>query len=264
MKISLKFVYLIAALNLILGSCVTRKDLTYLKFSDRSIEGISPGSEGRGVTTSPEYKIMSYDNLYIRVITPDPQWSVLFNTMPAGAGGNVTEESAGLFGYPVDGNGYIEIPFVGKVLAGGKTLAEIRIVLDSVFRSYVTDAAITVRLVNNFVSVLGEVTRPGRYGLGKDRVNVFEVLSMAGDMRDFGDRQRIQLIRPSPYGPVVREFSLGDRSILTSDLYYIMPNDIIYAMPGKRRSFQLNSSVWQLSLTTITSALGIIAFFRTL
>jgi polysaccharide biosynthesis/export protein len=264
MKISLKFIYLIAALNLILGSCVTRKDLTYLKYSDRIPEGISPGDESRGVTTSPAYKIMPYDNLYIRVITPDPQWSSLFNTMPAGAGGNVTEESAGLFGYHVDNNGFIEIPFVGKVLAGGRTLQEVRIVLDSVFKNYVTDASITVRLVNNYVSVLGEVTRPGRYGLGKDRVNVFEVLSMAGDLRDFGDRQRIQLIRSSPYGPVVKEFSLADRSILSSEFYYIMPNDVIYAMPGKRRSFQLNSSVWQLSLTTITSALGIIAFFRTL
>jgi polysaccharide export outer membrane protein len=100
--------------------------------------------------------------------------------------------------------------------------------------------------------------------LSKDQVNVLEVLSMAGDLSEFGNRQRIQLIRPSPYGPVIKEFSLGDRSILSSELYYIMPNDIIYALPSKGRSFQVNSSVWTLFLTTITSAMGVIGFFRTL
>ena len=34
---------------------------------------------------------------------------------------------------------------------------EIKSELESVFSNYVTDAAITVRLVNNYVSILGEV-----------------------------------------------------------------------------------------------------------
>jgi polysaccharide export outer membrane protein len=207
---------------------------------------------------------MPYDNLYIRVLTPDPQWSELFNIIPVGAGGAVTEESAGLFGYPVNGDGYIEIPFVGQFKAGGRTISEIRTALDSIFLSYVTDASISVRLVNNYVSVLGEVRNPGRYLLSKDQVNVFEVLAMAGDMREFGNREKVQLIRPSPYGPVIKEFSLGNRSILSSELYYILPNDIIYAMPGKGRAFDVNASVWTLFLTAITSALGVIGFFRTL
>lgn len=246
-----------------MSSCVSKKKLTYLQFSEKS-DRIETSNENIPTVTPTTYKIMPYDNLFIRVITPDPQWSELFNTMPVGAGGAVTEESAGLFGYPVDGRGFIEIPFVGQVQVGGETLSEIRTSLDSIFKNYVTDASITVRLVNNYVSILGEVRNPGRYRLSKDRVNVLEVIAMAGDLGDFGNRQKIQLIRPSPYGPVIKEFSLGDRSILSSELYYIMPNDIIYAMPMKGRTFQANSSVWQLFLTTITSALGVIGFFRTL
>ncbi len=176
----------------------------------------------------------------------------------------MTEESAALFGYTVDAAGDIEIPFVGKIKVVDKTLAEIKNDLDSIFKNYVTDAAITVRLVNNYVSVIGEVTVPGRYRLTKDRLNIFEVLSLASDLTAYSNRQKIQLIRPSSYGPVVKEFSLTDRSILSSEFYYLMPNDIIYAMPVRGRSFQLNSSVWTLFLTTITSAFGIIALVRTL
>ena len=86
---------------------------------------------------------------------------------------------------------------------------------------------------------------------------------MAVDLSVYSDRQRVQLIRPSPYGPVIKEFSLSDRSILNSEYYYVMPNDIIYAMPMRGRSFQVNSSIYTLFLTSITTALVIISYFRT-
>lgn len=261
MKRHYPFLLLTVLIILAFNSCVSKRKLTYLQFNNQSEKSASDIVTN---STPAAYRIMPYDNLYIRVVTPDPQWSELFNVMPVGSGGAVTEESAALFGYPVDSDGKIEIPFVGKIDAGGKTLSELKTELDSVFKNYVTDAAITVRLVNNYVSVLGEVNVPGRYHLTKDRINVFEALAMASDMSEFSNRLRVMLIRPSPYGPTVKEFSLLDRSILSSEFYYVMPNDIIYAVPMQGRSFQANSSVWTLFLTTVTSTLGIIAFFRTL
>jgi polysaccharide export outer membrane protein len=222
-----------------------------------------PVRDQRIAVAPSAYKIMPYDNLFIRVITPDPQWSVLFNSSPVGQGGALTEESATLVGYPVDGYGDIEIPFVGKVDVAGKTISEIKIKLDSVFRKYVNDAAITVRLVNNYISIIGEVRTPGRYPINKDLLNVFEALSGAGDIELYGNRQKVQLIRPSPYGPIVKEFTLSDRSILTSEFYYVMPNDIIYVPPMKGKGFQTNAAIYTLFLTTITTALVIISFFNT-
>lgn len=248
---------------LILSSCVTRKKLTYLQYSGMpDPSGLPVRDPGISITPSI-YKIMAHDNLFIRVITPDPQWSVLFNSSPVGQGGALTEESARLVGYPVDDNGDIEIPFVGKVEVIGKTLSEVKVKLDSVFKKYVNDAAITVRLVNNYISILGEVRSPGRYPINRDLLNVFEALSGAGDIDLYGNRQKVRLIRPSPYGPIVKEFSLTDRSILTSEFYYVMPNDIIYVPPLKGKGFQANSAIYTLFLSTITTALVIITFFRT-
>lgn len=264
MKIRNTVLVLFIFMILVQSSCITQKKLTYLKYTENIDNSAVTENNMLMHVTPAAYKIMPFDILYIRVITPDPQWSTVFNIMPVGAGGAFTEESAALIGYPVDDKGYIEIPFVGKVQAGGKTLSELKTELDSTFINYLTDAAITIRLVNNYVSIIGEVSRPGRYALTKDRVNIFEVISMAGDLSEFSNRQRLQLIRPSPYGPIIKEFSLADRSILSSELYYIMPNDIIYSMPTSGRSFRINSSVWSLFLSTITSALGVIAFFRTL
>jgi polysaccharide export outer membrane protein len=257
-----KIILISLSIILIFSSCVSRKKLTYLQYVDKSADyEVSEGGTRISVTP-PAYKIMPYDNLYIRVITPDPQWSALFNVDVGMAG--LTQESAALSGYNVDGDGNIEIPFVGKIEVAGKTLSEVKRNLDSVFKNYVSDAVITVKLVNNYISIIGEVRAPGRYLLTKDRLNIFEALSMAGDMSEYSNRQRVRLIRPSPYGPIIKEFSLADRSILSSEFYYLLPNDIVYTMPMNSKSFQINSSIWTLFLTTVTSALGMIAFFRTL
>jgi polysaccharide biosynthesis/export protein len=250
------------SIMLIFSSCVSRKELTYLQYSDKSVDHNIPEGNFRTSVTPATYKIMSYDNLYIRVLTPDPQYSALFN-IDLGAGG-LTQESAGLLGYIVDIDGNIEIPYVGRVKVAGKALSEIKVDLDSIFKNYVQDAAITIKLVNNAVSIIGEVNNPGRYLIYKDHLNIFEALSLAGDMSAYSNRQKVQLVRPSPYGPIVKEFSLADRSILTSELYYVMPNDVIYAVPMQGKSFQTNSIVYTLFLTTITTALVVISYFQIL
>jgi polysaccharide export outer membrane protein len=139
---------------LVLSSCVTRKNLTYLQYNGLPGNSNLPVRDQVISVTPAAYKIMPYDNLFIRVLTPDPQWSTLFNSMPTGGSGAVTEESASLLGYPVDGNGNIEIPFVGKLEVAGETLSELKVKLDSTFKHYVNDAAITVRLVNNNISII--------------------------------------------------------------------------------------------------------------
>lgn len=243
-----------------LNSCLTRKKLTYLQYSERYPEAGLLGTDPRATVTPIAYKLMPYDILYIRVITPDPQWAEMFNTVASGAGGTVTAESAALLGYPIDEEGNIEIPFAGKLKVSGKNLSEVKTDVEQVLKNYVSDAAITVRMVNNFVSIIGEVRAAGRYPLTKDRLNIFEALSMAGDLGEFSNRQKVQLIRPSPYGPVVKEFSLNDRSILKSEFFYILPNDIIYAQPLKGKTFQMNSSIYSLFLSSITTILVILTF----
>ncbi len=254
----LTLLFLLSALS----SCVSKKHLSYLQYSDESRGEESTIRSVRAYVSPPDYRVLPYDNLYIRVITPDPQWSNLFNA-DLGMGG-LSQESASLVGYTVDADGFIEIPYVGRIEVAGMKLPEIKARLDSIFTDYVTDAAITVRLVNNFISIIGEVNSPGRYPLSKDQITIFEAISLAGDLSYYGNRQKAQIIRPSPYGPIIKEVTLLDRSILTSEYYYVLPNDIIYIMPRRGRTFQINSSTWSLFLTTLTSTLGIIAFFRTL
>jgi polysaccharide export outer membrane protein len=135
----------------------------------------------------------------------------------------------------------------------GKTLAAVTTEVEKALKGYIADAAVTVKMINNYVSLLGEVKNPGRYPIYKDRLNIFQALAMAGDMGDYSNRQKVQIIRQTPGGNIVKEFTLTDRSVMSSEFFYVMPNDVIYAMPMKGKFFQLNAFPYSVILSSITT-----------
>jgi len=234
-------------LSVLVTSCVTNKKLTYLQYAETPADSV--------VSVTPEdYRIQPFDNIFIRVVTPDPQWSTMFNTLQANSSGsNITEQSADLISYSVDSQGNIEMPYAGTFTVAGKTLNIIKAELETTLKAYVTDAAVTVKMINNYVNIIGEVNKPGRYQIYKDRMNIFQALAMASDLGDFSDRTKIQIIRQIPGGTSVKEFSLTDRNILASEFFYVMPNDVIYAQPMPGRFFKMNSFPYGVILSALTT-----------
>jgi polysaccharide biosynthesis/export protein len=237
-------------------SCITSKKLTYLQFNGTA-------SDTASAVQPPDYRIQPFDNLFIRVVTPDPQLSDMFNTIQQySSGGYVSEQSADLISYAVDNEGNINLPYAGNFRVSGKTPAMVRLELEALLKSYVTDASVTVKMINNSISIIGEVRLPGRYQIYKNRMNIFQALAMAGDLNDFSNRQKIQVVRQLPGGSIVKEFSLADRSILASEFFYVMPNDVIYARPLRGKFVNTNVVPYTLTLSTITTVLLILNFLK--
>lgn len=232
---------------LFFASCVTSEKTTYLQDY--------PTSAFADSTFVPvDYHIQVGDNLFIRVVTPDPRWSEMFNTIPtAAAGVSVTAQSVDLLSYAVKPNGTVDIPYLGEVEIVGLTLHEVKEELVVLLEEYVTDPAITVKLVNNFISILGEVRAPGLYPIYKDQLNIFQALSMAGDINEYGNRYEVSILRRVGETAVVKEFDLTDKKILNSEFYYVMPNDVIYAKPMKGKFFAMNQFPFALILTSVTT-----------
>ncbi len=245
MKFNHLLITILVSVSLI--SCVTNKKLTYLQYrgtGDDVIKSVTPSA----------YKILPYDNLFIRVVTPDPQWSAMFNTMPVTTYSiSVTEQSADMVSYPVDGDGFIQLPYAGRIMVAGKTLDSVSVQVEKALTGYIADAAVTVKMVNNYVSLLGEVQRPGRYPIYKDRMNIFQALAMAGDLSEYSNRKKVQIIRQTTDGNIIKVFTLTDRSIMSSEFFYVMPNDVIYARPMKGKFFQLSAFPYSVILSSITT-----------
>jgi polysaccharide export outer membrane protein len=234
-------------LLLVLPSCVTTKKLTYLQDEET-------GNDVINTVTPAAYTIMPYDNLFIRIMTPDPKLADMFNAIPATVSGiSMTEQSADILSYTVDGEGNVRLPYAGKVMVAGKTLDMVTDEVEKILKSYIADAAVTVKMINNYVSLVGEFQRPGKYPIYKERMNIFQALAVAGDLGDFSDRQKIQVVRPIEGGNRIKEFTLNDRSIMESDFYFVMPNDIIYAKPMKGRFFHMDQFPYGVILSALTT-----------
>ena len=122
------------------------------------------------------------------------------------------------------------------------------------FTEYLSNISITVKFVNNRVAVLGEVSRPGEYSFSRDQVTIFQALSFAGDFTDFGNKKDVILVREIQDKINYHYLDLTKKEVVSSEYYYVIPNDVIIVRPIKQKFRNLSVLNWPIYLTTITTA----------
>jgi polysaccharide biosynthesis/export protein len=247
--------------SVIFFSCVPQKKIKYLqKQQDNDTSAFH--NNKRNV----DYKIQSKDNLYIRVFALDEKAFQFFNKQ-AGTSASyndyANDASIYLNSYSVSTEGNIDFPIVGKVYVRDLTVEQVKIILDQLISEYLKEITVVVKMVNFKVTVLGEVYKPGEFTIYKDDINVFEAISMAGDMGEFANRNKVALVRQSKGGSKVYYLDLTSDKILSSDYYYLQPNDILYISPLGYKRWGLGSTFpWAIALGAITTTLLLINYFK--
>jgi len=236
----------ITAVAVVLGSCGSTKDVAYFQ-----------NSESVDLTKSKvlyDARIMPKDILTITVSTTDDDAAVPFNMTvptPLTQGQRSSYSQAMLQSYLVDNDGNIDFPKIGQIHLGGLTKTEAEKLIHDKIKPYMNEIEnpiVTVRMTNYKISVLGEVTKPGMYTVGNEKISVLEALAQAGDLTIYGVRNNVKLIREDSTGlKSIHVLNLNDANIINSPYYYLQQNDIIYVEPNKVKS--QNSSVG--SMTTL-------------
>jgi polysaccharide export outer membrane protein len=126
---------------------------------------------------------------------------------------------------------------------------------------------VTVEFANLNVAVLGEVGRPGRYAVDKDRLTLLDVLGMAGDLTIYGNRNDVAVIREREGKSIVTKLDLRSGDIFSSPCFYLEQNDVVRVSPNKYRAatseINQNRSFWiSLASTTISLATLILTIVR--
>ena len=127
---------------------------------------------------------------------------------------------------------------------------------------FLKDATVVVKLVSFKVSVIGEVNRPGSYNNYNSQLTVLEVISLAGDITDYGNRKSVLVLRPVTGGTKSFRLDLTDRQILTSDGFYLLPNDIVYVEPIKSKTFRINIPTISLFLTSVSTLILVLNYIN--
>ncbi|NPA37505.1 MAG: polysaccharide export protein [Chlorobi bacterium] len=210
-----------------------------------------------------DYLVKPGDNLYIRVTSPDERTSAFLNNET-----NTTERisdpmSASLAGYRVNLDGSIDYPFVGKIYVAGLTLEKVREKIQLAISKYLEQSSVTVKLLNDNITIIGEVNSPGRFLLYAEEINILEAISLAGDMTDYANRKKVRLIRKDGDTPQMIIINTLDDNIMFSPYFYLKPGDIIYVEPRRLKSWQLSAIPIGLTLTILNTAILLYTFYIT-
>lgn len=98
-------------------------------------------------------------------------------------------------------DGYISLPLLGQVKAGGLTVLELeKAVTRGYAEKYLVDPHVTV-FVEEFsrVFVFGEVQKPGAFSIS-GKMSVFEAITLAGGFTDVANKSAVKIIRQKPDG----------------------------------------------------------------
>lgn len=242
-----KHIILFPVIILLLSSCYSYRYTGLLQEDNKRL----PVYEQ---TAYEEYKIKVNDELLFRLITSDESISRLITS-------NQTISSAqSNASYRVFTDGTVDFPFVKNIQVAGLSLNEASRVIESRFKELIPDAEIKLTLANKTYTVIGEAGT-GVYPIFKEKLTLFQALSMSGEISYTGDYRKVRIIRETNQGLEVMHFDIRPISIINSKYYYIYPNDIIYVQKDPSSFYKVDNYSTFISLITSSLSLLFMVFY---
>ena len=258
MKLKLKYLIILSTLILTLASCNSYEKLTYLQNIEETKD------EGLFEKNKPGYQIQAGDLLYIQIITENQEINQLFNPLISQTSSNLRQENMFYTGYLVSDSGYIQMPLLEKILVSGLNIDQLQDTIKHKAYQFLKNPQVIAKLAHFKFTVLGEVASPGVKQVTANQVNIMEALAYGGDITYNGNRKKLLLLRQTENGTQSYRINLTKEDIINSDLYYIMPNDIIYVEPLKSTLFREQASDYVFVVSAISSTLTAIVLILTL
>jgi polysaccharide export outer membrane protein len=246
-------------LALLFASCVPQKKMLYLKEAQMLSENQSINYVNE---RSIDYKLQPGDNLYIRFINTVDERSAASLSGTYSNTNLTSDASIYLQSYTLDEEGCIELPLVGNIELKNMTVDEAKSKLQTELDKYVNQTTIIVKLSNFNLTVLGEVNRPGMFKVYQSQINLFEAVSLAGNMTNFAKNSEVKIIRQTDNGSEIVTVDMGSADILSSPYYYLKPNDIVYVEPLKIKQWGFTAFPYATVFSIISLLVTAYALFR--
>lgn len=240
-----------------LGSCVSRRSINYL-----DDPALSKGAAKLFENRKFEYRIQVNDVLSIRVLGLDEPTSRFFNIEHQAGFQAMNDAALYVNGFSVDKNGNVQLPTVGKIKLQGLTVNEAQDLVQRKVNEYFTNATVILKLVSFRVSVLGSVSRPGSYLIYNNQITILEALSMAGGPSEFADKRNVTLVRQSDKGVQALYVDMSKTDVLSSEYFYLLPNDVLYVPELRARVGRLNIDLLSVALTTVSVILLVLTYVQ--
>jgi polysaccharide biosynthesis/export protein len=243
-------IFAVWVVSLVFLSCATKKDVLYYQDITK---------RGQGAVKYVPNSIQINDILSITVSSLVPELAEPFNPSSAQGNRQLNTQVMRLSGYLVAQDGSILFPILGTIAVAGKTAVEVQELLSSMIseKGYIKDPVVNVRIINNKVTILGEVKNPGTFSFEEQNVSLIQALGYAGDLTINGVRKDVLLIREVDGVRTYVKLDLTSSQWFDSPYYFLRQNDIIIVNPNGAK---IMSSGY---LNNIGTTMGILSFALT-
>jgi polysaccharide biosynthesis/export protein len=245
--------HILVATIILATSCTSQKKLAYLNNLPET------DGEEKFTMVIPDYRIQPRDILYITVKAMTTDGTIKDFLSSSGSQGIISTgqgESGGIYGFDVNFEGNIILPAIGTVKVSGLTLEETRKFLQASVDKVFKNSTIECKLLSFKFTVIGEVRSPGTYINFNNYLTVLEAIGRAGGVGDYGNRSKVLVIRPVDKGTKTFRINLQDKNILSSEAYFLLPNDVVIVEPLNQKIFNMNLPTISFILATITSTIS--------
>lgn len=250
---------------LLLSSCASPRKISY--FQD-----LQQGMPVE-IQNPIQITIKAEDKISIVISSKDPQLADLFN-LPIVAHrvgqsqNSLSSQNQQVSNYTVNSLGEIDFPVLGKIHISGMSREEIAgyVKNELITKNLIKDPVVTVEFTNLGISVLGEVNKPGRYTIDRDKITLLDALGMAGDLTIYGKRENILVLRQVGGKQVSYKIDLSSgHDLYASPIYYLQQNDVVYVEPNNTRARQsttngnnvISTSFW-LSVASLLTTVAVL------
>ena len=142
---------------------------------------------------------------------------------------NVSSTNPYVSGFPVDQQGYIQFPLIGRIQASGLSVPQFTANLRSRLQRYLKYSDPQVKIINyrgNKFFIDGEVRQPGEFVIADTPVSLYGAISMAGGATETGDSNSIVLNRDG------RSYNIGLQDLReagsSANQLYVQDGDAIH------------------------------------
>lgn len=257
-KKSLMSVFAVLFIALIsLGSCVSKAKVTYL-------QGADDYAEPKILPTTYEIRIQPDDQLSVSVSSSEKELLEPFtNKVSIGTGGNAgggggDGRAHGGAWFTVDKEGYIEFPVFGLIKVAGYSRSELARLIEQKLKSggYTQDPVVSVEIMSFKVTVLSDGNN-SVVPCTSERFTILEAIAKAGGIQLSGKRQNVLVLREQEGKVQSFRVDLSNaRATLSSPVYYLKQNDVIYIEPNG--ASRVEASPFYKYMTAFGSIAGII------
>lgn len=161
-------------------------------------------------------------------------------------------------GFVLDEEGFLELPKIGRLSLAGLSIPKAEALVKEKLHGYFETPVVRIQLLNFHFTILGEVKKEGRYTIYDPNANVFDAITIAGNLTDFADRSKIKIVRLQEEKASVVYVNALRENLLEQPGFYLQPNDLIIVPPLEARAtrtYKLPNAT-----TAISLVLSVVSF----